>query len=76
MLEEYIRDMLEVGEIRNTRILQKFLKVNKEYQQLDYLERSEGMTTITEGVSPLKDLPQSKGKNVRKSYGGVPTKLS
>jgi len=53
MLEEYIRDMLAVGEIRNTRILQKFLKINKEYQQLDYLDRSEDIT-VTSGVSALK----------------------
>jgi hypothetical protein len=29
MLEEYIKDLLCVSEIRNTRIMQKFLKINK-----------------------------------------------
>lgn len=30
-LEEYLRKLLEIEPIRNSRIMQKFLKINKEY---------------------------------------------
>lgn len=53
MLEEYLRDLLGVKEIRNTRLIQKFLKINKEYQQLEYLERDEKSVIGRSSMDPI-----------------------
>ena len=37
-LQSYLTEIIDLDEVRNTRILQKFLKINQEYKELDYLE--------------------------------------
>ena len=38
MLQGYLTEVIGIDEVRNTRILQKFLKVNQEYRELEYVD--------------------------------------
>lgn len=37
-LQNYLTEIIGIDEVRNTRILQKFLKINQEYKELEYIE--------------------------------------